>query len=79
MSYIIKKSVTANAQGLMKSPFHNLFAECLEQLLSKGLTNIVEIQEVIARRTKSNSILHKENQNIEGFSPHNHFELTQRI
>ena len=28
-------------------------------------------------RTKSNSILHKENQNIKWFSAHNHFELTQ--
>ena len=66
-------------QGLMKCPLHNLLAECLEQFLSKGLLNIVKIQEVIARIMKSNSILHKKNQNIKGFSPHNHFELTQRI
>ena len=79
MNYITKQSVIAHAQGLINCPLHNFLAESLEQLLLKGLTNIVKIQEVIARRTKSNSILHKENQNIKGFSPHNHFELTQRI
>ena len=41
--------------------------------------NIVKIQEVIAHRKKSNSVLHKENQNNKSFSPHNHFELMQRI
>ena len=41
--------------------------------------NIVKIQEVTASGTKSNSTLHKENQNIMCFSPHNHFELMQRI
>ena len=45
----------------------------------RGLRNIVNVQEVIARKTKSNSVLHKENQNIMGFSPHNHLELKQKI
>ena len=77
--YITKLSFTAHAQGFKKCPLHNLLAEYLEQLLSKGLTNIVKIQEVIARKTRSNSVAPKENQNIKGFSPNNHSELTQRM
>ena len=58
---------------------HNLLAEYLEQLLPKILTNIVKIQEVLARRKRWNSVALKENQNIKGFSPNNYFELTQRM
>ena len=56
-----------------------LLVECLEQLLLKGLVNIVKMQEVINHRMRSNSVVHKDNQNVKGFSPNNHFELTQRI
>ena len=51
-----------------KCPLHSLLAEYLEQHLSKVLTSIVKIQEVMVHNTKSNSIPHKENQNIKGRS-----------
>ena len=49
-----------HVQGLTKRLLHNLLAECLEQLSLKALTNIVKIQEVIARRTRQNSVAPKE-------------------
>ena len=68
-----------HAEGLNKCLLRNSLAEYLEQLQLKNLTNMVKIQEVIARRTKSNSILHIENQNVKGFYPYNHSELAQRF
>ena len=52
MNYNTKQSVTAHAQGLIKCTLHNKLAEYLDLLESKGLTNIVKIQEVIARKTR---------------------------
>ena len=77
MNYITKLSVTMHAQGLIKCALHNLIVECLEQLQLKGLTNIVKMQDIIVRKTRSNSITPKENKNIKKFSSNIHSELTQ--
>ena len=37
------------------------------------------MQDVTARRTRSNSLAPNENQNIKGVSSNNHFELTHRM
>ena len=68
-----------HAQGLIKCPLHNLLAKCLEQLKLNDLINIVKMQKVIAHRMRSNSVHHKENQNIKDFSPNNRFELMKKI
>ena len=79
MNYITKQCVTAHVHGLTKCSLHNLLAKCLEQLWLKELRNIVKMLEMMARRTRSNSVASKENQNIKMFSPNNHYELTQRM
>ena len=40
---------------------------------------MVKMQEMMACRTRSNSAAPKENQNIKGFSPNNHFELNLKF
>ena len=47
--------------------------------LIKMFDEYFKMQNVIAHRTRLNSVAHKENQNIKGFSKNNHLELTQRI
>ena len=37
------------------------------------------MQEMMTRRTRSNSVPPKENQNIKGFSPNNHFEMNLKF
>ena len=56
-----------HVKGSIKYPLHNLLAKCLEQLYLKGLTNIVKIQDVLARKTRSNSTAPKENKILRGF------------
>ena len=56
MNYIIKQSITAHAQDLIKYCLHKILAKYLEQFQLKDLTNIVKIQDVIQSSTCSKSM-----------------------